>query len=92
MEAYPQFKMVTLYDAHLKRVPKEELRQYQAAHQTEHKEQNQEQKEEIKKDVKQKKAEGVHDTKKRAVVKKESLLENQPGSFRIPAFIIKLNR
>ena len=70
MEANPQFKMVTLYDVHLKRVPKEELGHYQAVHQTAHKELNQDQKEEIKKDVKQKKAEGLHDTKKKSSRKK----------------------
>ena len=45
MEANPQFKMVTLYDAHMKRIPKEDLVKYQSVQQTENKDLNQEQKE-----------------------------------------------
>ena len=70
MEANPQFKMVTLYDAQMKRVPKEDLGQYQSVKQTENKEVSQEQKEDIKKDVKQKNSEDLNGTKKKSSRKK----------------------
>ena len=70
LEANPQFKMVTLYDAQMKRVPKEDLGQYQSVKQTENKEVSQEQKEDIKKDVKQKKSEDLNGTKKKSSRKK----------------------
>ena len=70
LEANPQFKMVTLYDAHMKRIPKEELEKYQSVQQTENKVLNQEQKEDIKKDAKQKKTEDLNSTKKKSSRKK----------------------
>ncbi len=61
MEANPQFKGVTLYDKHMKRIPKEELNNMEL---------KQDQKEEIKKEVKQKKLENINGTKKKSGHKK----------------------
>lgn len=52
IEANPQFKTVTIYDGHMKRMQKEELGQYQSAKQSIGKEPGPEQKEEVKQDKK----------------------------------------
>ncbi|MGN6602465.1 MAG: hypothetical protein ACTHK8_08425 [Ginsengibacter sp.] len=52
IEANPQFKTVTLYDEHLKRVPKESLEQYQSMQHKNGKEVKMETKQELKEDKK----------------------------------------
>ena len=52
IEANPQYKTVTLYDAQMKRVQKEELSQYHSVGQSQGKEVIQEQKQEVKQDKK----------------------------------------
>ncbi len=52
IEANPQFKTVTLYDAQMKRMQKEDLSQYQSVVQSQGKEIKNEQKEDLKQDKK----------------------------------------
>ena len=52
IEANPQYKTVTLYDAKMKRVQKETLGQHQGSEKSQSKELNKEQKQDVKQDVK----------------------------------------
>lgn len=74
IEANPQYKTVTLYDAQFKRVQKEALEQYHAVEQSQGKEVKQEQKQEVKQDekktVKQKPANDLNGPKKKSSRKK----------------------
>jgi len=74
VEANPQYKTVTLYDAQMKRVQKEDLSQYQLVQQSNGKENKQEQKEELKpdkkKDIKQKTVDEIDGSKKKTSRKK----------------------
>ena len=74
IEANPQFKTVTLYDAQMKRMQKEDLSQYQSVEQSQGKEIKNEQKEDLKQDkkkeVKQKAGDDLVGPKKKTSRKK----------------------
>ena len=74
IEANPQYKTVTLYDAQMKRVQKEALGQYQSVDQSQNKEVKQDQKQEVKQDekksVKQKAGDDMDGPKKKSSRKK----------------------
>jgi hypothetical protein len=74
VEANPQFKTVTLYDAQMKRMQKEELAQYQSIRPSTEREMKQEQKEELKpdkkKDIKQTTSDDLASPKKKTARKK----------------------
>lgn len=74
IEANPKFKTVTVYDAQLKRMQKEELAQYQSVQQSPGREKKEEQKEELKpdkkKDIKQTTSDDLAGPKKKNTSKK----------------------
>ena len=74
IEANPQYKTVTLYDANLKRVQKEELSQYYSVRASQGKEAILEQKEDLKQDkkkiLKQKPGDELDGSKKKRTRKK----------------------
>lgn len=74
IEANPQFKSVTLYDAQMKRMQKEDLSQYQSNAQSQSKEMKADQKEDLKqgkeKEVKRETREDLASSKKRSTRKK----------------------
>jgi hypothetical protein len=74
IEANPQFKTVTLYDAQMKRMQKEDLNQYHSVEQSQGKEIKTDQKEDLKQDkkkeVKQKAGNNLGNLKKRTYRKK----------------------
>jgi hypothetical protein len=74
IEANPQFKTVTLYDAQMKRMQKEDLSQYQSVEQSQGREIKYEQKEDLKQDkkkeVKQKAGDDLASPKKKTSRKK----------------------